>query len=668
MTALAGAPTPYAVLAQAAELDVGECRSRLAGLRAAQLVRMSRVDDRRCVEPYHDRVREALLERLGVEGGGQVAKLHLRLGRALMAAAPEASLDSRIFSIVHHLNSGRGHIDTSGEKKRLAELNLLASQKAMTVTAFERALLYAETGLECLLDSQAEAEAWLREPSLCRELHLARMVGEYRTGHRDRALRTFDAAKRYVRDPVERTDLYVALLDLDAPNSFATAIEASSEILGDLGEPLPRRTTKLHVLAEYARTRWSQGRRSAADLRRAPPLRDPRLKSVLRVLNALAPAMYMSGDQNLFARNVLRQARISMDRGLCDMSPPGLAGYGIMLAVGFGKYEDAAAFGRLAGELADEGKNPRVIAAAHLANGGLIQPWVEGFARSLEEMEKTRELAHAYGETIYEAYSLSMATFLTMAMGRDLEQTERCAERAREVASLCKLELQVESMEAYRRHALALRGRTPSLVDVSLPGSSQTAFLASLKEDHGRVFINLALAELWYLADDVSRAEIHLRQFNRRLSAVLGTPPTADIWLLSALIAARGYATASVAGRVERLVRVTRAARKLSKWARSCPGSFAPHATIAGAELARIGGRAAKAAQAYERAIAVARTYDAPKREAIACELAARHARTRRNGAEAERYRGMAIEAYRRWGATAKARMLERPAPSSGSP
>jgi hypothetical protein len=659
VTVLAGTPTPYGVLARAAGLDVGECRSRLAGLRAAQLVRMSRVDGDRCVEPYHDRVREALLERLGVGEGGQLARLHLRLGRALMAATPDDSLGSRIFSVVHHMNSGREHIDTRDDKRRLARLNLLASQKALRVTAFDRARLYAETGLECLRDACGEAEAWSREPSLCRELYLARMVGEYRSGHRDRALQIFDAAKRHVRDPVDRTDLYVTLIDLEGPNSFAKAIEAGREILTDLGAPLPRRTSKLHVLGEYARTRWSQRGRRPDELRRSPPLRDARTHSALRVLLAVSAPTYISGDTNLFAWNVLRQARLSFERGLGETSPTAFVSYGIILAVAFGKHKEAAAFGRLGIELADRDKHPRIIGAAHCGNAMLIQPWVAGFARSFEQVEKARELSHAYGDTVYEGFSLITAAFLSVAMGRDIEEMQRCVERAGEFGSACKMDVQIETMEAFGRYALALRGRTSSLADVSLPGSDQTAFLASLGEYHGRVWMDLILAELSYLADHLSRAEAHLRAFHKRSRSVLGTPATADIWLLSALIAARGYENASVAGRVERVVQVARAARKLGAWARNCPETFEPHATIARAELARIRRGVAKAAEAYERAIAVARMYDAPKREAIACELAGRHARARGSRTDAERYRRMAIEAYRRWGATAKARMLE---------
>jgi hypothetical protein len=367
----------------------------------------------------------------------------------------------------------------------------------------------------------------------------------------------------------------------------------------------------------------------------------------------------MSGDTELFAWMVLRQARISMERGTSELSPAGLAGYGILLAIVFGKYADAAAFGRLAVELADRDKYARVIASAHYGYGTLILPWVARFDRAFDEVERARELARAYGDTIDEVFALMSAAFLSMAMGRDLAHTDRCAERAGEFATLCKEKSGIEGMLAYRRHVLALRGGTASLADVTTVGSPQADFLASLSEEHGRLWMNIALAELSYLAGDVRRAEIHLRDFHRRSRAVLGMPMTADVCLLTALVASGGHATASAAGRIERLVRVARAARKLDAWAASCPENFSSHAAIARAELARIRGRDAKAADGYDLAVAVAREHGAPKREAIACELAERHARAGGRAPEAHRYRRMAIEAYARWGATAKVRLLE---------
>jgi tetratricopeptide (TPR) repeat protein len=657
MTALAGAPTPYAVLADAAGLDVGECRGRLAGLRAAQLVRVSRVGAHRCLEPYHDRLREALLEHLAIAEGGELSKRHLRLGRALLAATPEDELEARVFSIVHHMNTGRAYVETREERTRLAELNLLASRKATTVTAFERARRYAETGLECLRGSGAGEEAWSREPSLCGGLHLARMVGEYRTGHRDAALRTFDEARRHVRDPLARSDLYVILIDLDGSASFEGTIQAGREILAELGEPLPLRASMFHVAAEYARTWWSQ--KTADELLGAPELRDPRTRGALRVLTALAAPAYMSGNTNLFSWMMMRQARITMERGMSEAAPAALVGYGIMLAVVFGRYADAAAYGRLAVELADQDKHARVIANVHYAHGVLVLPWVAGFDRALEHLEKARELAHAYGDSAYECFSLSTVAMIGMAMGRDLDHVSRSAKRALEFASLCRIRGQVEANEVFIRHVAALRGETPGLSDVSLPGSSHATFLASLEQEHGQIWVNLALAELSYLAGDHARAATHLGQVLRHRKAVLGMPPTADIWLLDALVAAGLYPTASVAGRLGHLARVSRAARKLDEFARSCPENFAAHAAIARAELSRIRGRAAQAAEAYDVAIAAARECDAPKRRAVASELACRNASAMGDRERARRYGRMAIDGYQRWGARAKAALVE---------
>ncbi len=113
MLALAGAPTPGEVVARAAELDVGESLARLGRLKAAQLVQVTRREDERLVEPYHDRIRESVTEHLlaAPDGPRDVAERHLRLGRALRDATPEAALAQRVFAILKHLDAARALAD-----------------------------------------------------------------------------------------------------------------------------------------------------------------------------------------------------------------------------------------------------------------------------------------------------------------------------------------------------------------------------------------------------------------------------------------------------------------------------------------------------------------------------------------------------------------------------
>ena len=86
MVAIAGAPTPDETIAKAAGLELGDSRTRLGSLRAAQLVRVSRRGDDRLVEPYHDRIRESILLQLG-EADRDTR--HLALGRALLDGATD---------------------------------------------------------------------------------------------------------------------------------------------------------------------------------------------------------------------------------------------------------------------------------------------------------------------------------------------------------------------------------------------------------------------------------------------------------------------------------------------------------------------------------------------------------------------------------------------------
>jgi hypothetical protein len=87
--------------------------------------------------------------------------------------------------------------------------------------------------------------------------------------------------------------------------------------------------------------------------------------------------------------------------------------------------------------------------------------------------------------------------------------------------------------------------------------------------------------------------------------------------------------------------------------------NFAPHAELASAELARMRGDADGADAAYDRAVTASRASHAPKREALALELAAAHLRPR-DPARAARLAEDAARAYRRWGAAAKADRMAR--------
>lgn len=661
IVSLAGAPSEYSVLARAAGLDVGECFTRLAALRAAQLVRATRVGVERLVEPYHDRIRETMLEHLDDEQPGRGSRLHLQLARALLAATTDATLPGHIFSIVEHMSHGRELLSPS-EWERLAELNLLASEQALLATAFERARHHAAAGVQCLERVHGDAGAWSHRPKLCRDLYLARLQGEYRTGQRDLACGTLEALKARLADPVERAEIIVSWIGLESNGGFAPqAVEAGREILRDLGARLPSRTTPLHVLLEYVLARRAQRGRRAEELASLPALTDRRLRSVLRIIAALVAPAFQTAPE-LTPWLTLRIAHISMERGLSETSPYGFACYGMVLAGAFAKYEEALEFGAMAVALADRDDNPRVRARTHYMNATFIVLWVAGYERLRQTIDRSIELSRACGDTEYEAYGHTTEVLFDLTTGADVAVMIERAERAREFAVLCKADACRLLVEGILRYARALRGETRSLVDYGLPDSSHEEFVNS-QTAGGVVHGHLCMAETAYLVGDVARAERLIAPVHRQIHQAFSAPGLVDIWFVSALIAAGGYERASTFGRIKRRLYLARAIKKLEAWAMACPGNCEVHAKILRAETLRLRGREGEATRAYEEAIASARAQKTPKREAIACELAAKHLDALGDAARAGRYRQQAIDAYRRWGATAKVAALEAGGP-----
>src|SRR6202022_171955 len=106
----------------------------------------------------HDRVQEAayslIPERLRAEA-------HLRVGRLLAAHTPAAKREEAIFEIVNQLNRGSHMLTSVEDRERVAELNLIAGQRAKGSTAYASALKYLGAGRALLTD-----ETWERNYAL----------------------------------------------------------------------------------------------------------------------------------------------------------------------------------------------------------------------------------------------------------------------------------------------------------------------------------------------------------------------------------------------------------------------------------------------------------------------------------------------------------------------
>jgi predicted ATPase len=655
MVALAGAPTPYEILAAAAGIDVGDCLTRLGTLRAAQLVRITRRADERLIEPYHDRVREAIAGHVAAEGPRALAERHLRLGRALRDGARGDAPPGRVFTIVQHLHAARDLLEPH-ELVDLAALRLVASTKARLTTAYDAARVHAAEGLALL-----GPDGWTKERALARDLSIARLEAEYLAGNRDAALGVFESIRARVTDVDDRAALAIAWIGLETSHGRCVeAIATGREVLRQLRAPLPARVSILHVLLQHFANRRAQRKRSADDLVALEPLRDRTLASVMRILVSLAPAAFFL-DTNLVTWILLRIAGLSFEHGVCDVSSYGFVGYGSVLAGAFHQHAEGYAFGRAALALNDRFKNDALAAKIENVFGGYIAHWTRPFRESAALLRAAYDRATRTGDTSYEVYSATVLSLVNFGESRDLASVQSLGEWAREVGQ--RREDRDMSIEAdiHARYAMALRGLTANPRELGVEGSSDAELRASLSDEvtpTSMFHYHYCRAELAYLFGDASAALHHLREAAKRKQVTFSVPASVDLVFMEALVAAARFGAASWFARPALVFGVAARARKLARWAASCPMNYEPHFLIARAEEARIRGRAREATARFDEAIASARTRGAPKREAIALELAMAHARRTGDEARARSLQGEAAAAYRRWGAVAKERTL----------
>jgi predicted ATPase len=95
----------------------------------------------------HDRVQQAAYSLIPAQ---QRSVVHYRIGKLLLQQLSPQTKEEQIFNVVNQLNNGIGLIVDQSERDEIAELNLLAGNKAKASAAYQAAGKYAEMGLNLL--------------------------------------------------------------------------------------------------------------------------------------------------------------------------------------------------------------------------------------------------------------------------------------------------------------------------------------------------------------------------------------------------------------------------------------------------------------------------------------------------------------------------------------
>jgi len=602
----------------------------------------------------HDRVREAAY--MLIPEGERAAK-HLRIGRLLAAQTPPKAIAEHVFEIVGQLNRGAALIDSPEEREQVAELNLMAGQRAIASTAYASALMYLAAGAALL-----PPDAFERRHELAFKLELHRAECEFLTGDMAAAenrLNLLSARPTGHIDLAAMTCLRVDLLTTLGRSD--SAVEACLNYLCHTGIPWSAHPTNEEVQREYERL-WRQvGSRSIEELVDLPLMTDPEGCATMDVLTAVVASAGFT-DENLFCLVSCRMANLSLEHGYTDGSCLAYVCLGMLLGPRFGNYSAGFRFGKLGLDLVGRRELHRFEARVCMLFASRVSPWTQPVRAGLGLVRRAVDAGNRLGDLTWVGYNRNLLLFGRLFIGDPLADVQREAEAGLDFARRFRFRLVLDVATALLRLVFTLRGLTQEFGSFNDTEFDEVRFEQHLAEDP-----RLSNAARWYWVRKLQArffagdyvAAVAAAANARSLLMTPGFFDQAEYELYAALARAARCDAAPATERIEHKTALTAHHHQLEQWAELCPVNFADRAALVTAEIARLEGRELDAERLYEQAIRFAREHGFVQHEGLACELAARFYAGRGFETISNAYLRNARYCYLRWGANGKVRQLD---------
>ncbi|WP_437757895.1 AAA family ATPase [Sorangium sp. So ce1389] len=611
----------------------------------------------------HDRVQQAAYSLIPA---GQLAEMHLEIGRLLLRAQRAEERDEALFDVVGHLNRGAALIRSQAERNVVAALNLRAGRKAKAAVAFQSAAALFAAGLSLLAP-----DSWETQHELTYNLTLERAHARYITGGFDEAGRLLQELQDRARTRSETAAaIELALAFYLTRGQHARAVELGLAWLRACDINLPLHPTDAQIDEETESVWQALGDRAIEDLIHLPPMTHPEIRITMGVLDSMAlPCIFV--DSSLHFLIVLRMVQLSLRHGNAEKtSACAYATFARVLGPTFGRYQEAYRFGKLGCDLADRSGLLTTKSVVFNCLGMTVVFWTRHYRETYPYTRAGFSAAVESGDLNMACLNCTSAALLRLLSNEPLEDVlHEVEERLRFVR---------RAGHAFAHSVLlcthsmihTLRGRPVRFSMLDGSDLDPPAFEAQLEEGSLQLvrayYYSLKAQALFVLGSPREASAAATRVMVEHPFRTAPYPPVAEnfYYLALSLVALfNGAHEAHEAGpsaQRELPERLLECERQLGEWARSGPDNFLHKHALVRAEIARLRGHEPEASRLYEQAIAAAREGGFVQHEAIACELAAGFYRGRGLATPADSYLRAARAAYFTWGAHAKVEQLEQ--------
>ncbi|MFP5515730.1 MAG: ATP-binding protein, partial [Alphaproteobacteria bacterium] len=594
----------------------------------------------------HDRVQEAAY---GLTPKEDRPAQHAAIASAMLALWPDRGPEE-LFRIAAQIELSFGAPLCAGRADDFAGTLIDAAGQAVAAAARGRALTYLAGSGRILGE-----ERWTRSYPLAWRTAVLTAECQLASGDAAGADRSIDGLFRHADGAIDGAEAYrLKAARLTVASDFRGAVRVALDGLALLGIDLPTDPPPGAVAAAYDEIKRLLNGRPVSALADLPAMDDPRMEAAMALLTALEAAFfYKSGD--LLHLYFARMVELTLMHGVTAASAQGIAWFGVSLATVFDKYEEGFAFASAALEMVDRHGFERYRTPVLVALDQ-VGPWTQPLSYGLGHVREAKRVGHRSAELRMLCYSCNHIVSDLLAMGERLSAVREETEPLIAIARDAGFDDIVDLMSTQREYVLSLQEDAGQTV-----GAWEAAFLDPATAP-GRTPMSALYFWTWQLR---GQAALYHRDF--ALARASLTPAFGMTWAVhhhfsvgeltfyNAVLHTQDPGTDPAAARDE----VAHCRRRLALWAGINPPTFRNKLALVDAETARLDGRDVEAMRLYDDSAAAAAAAGFSHEQALAHELAGRHARSLQLGYAARDQLRLAMAAYRRWGALAKVKGLE---------
>jgi predicted ATPase/tRNA A-37 threonylcarbamoyl transferase component Bud32 len=568
----------------------------------------------------HDRVRQAAYSLIAE---GEKQKLHLRIGRLLLASSHGDPQDEALFDIANHLSKSTSLITDHDERTAFARLSLAAGKKAKAAAAAASAAGYLKVGLSLL-----EEDSWETDYDLTLALYMNRAECAYMSGAFDEVESSFEVLLAHVKSRLDRARVHqLRIVVSTALGQFERALEIGRTALAPYGIDLPESEEASFAVAD-AELRELDARlagRTLAELLDAPLMTDPDKQVASNLLAKLVSAAFFTGP-SLYSFLIGKQVNLSLEHGYAEASPSAYGSYSVILYAWLGRYKESYDFGKLSMDLCErlnafEQKCQVIFMFAH------VVAFYRPLRSSLPYLEEAIRAGLESGDLPYVSYSAWLHLDHRLGQGDDLAAVTEEADRYLALMQRTKNPVTSAILRVTRQMSESLRGRTRSRYTLSDDTFDAESF-KELVEQPGFILVAAwfyaAQMELLAIHEDYDNALAMARLSEEKGKNAKGFHTETDRRFFTCLVYCALYPTKPPAEQEQYAAELADHYSKLASWAEAYPESFLHKKLLVDAERARIQGDEIRAMNLYGEAIELARQNEFFHHEAIGSELAAK--------------------------------------------